>query len=212
MLNTRSDFLATARVAAQLLRHPALAGSWDKPSALPEFSVAGLAGHLAFQVTALPTILAGPIPPELPISLPEHYNRVEWVDADLDHELNVRIRDSGEAAAANGPAALADSVDAALTTLTETLPDLPERTVRIQFWGPWSLSLEDMLVTRMMELTVHSDDLAVSLGVPTPDFPPAAVEAVVDLLSRLALRRHGAPAVLRALTRAERAPASVTAF
>jgi len=52
----------------------------------------------------------------------------------------------------------------------------------------------------------------VSVGVETPPVPPAAVERVVDLLSRLAVRRHGPTAVLRALSRAERAPRTITAF
>jgi hypothetical protein len=63
-----------------------------------------------------------------------------------------------------------------------------------------------------MELAVHSDDLAVSVALPTPALPPTAVNAVVDLLTRLSVRRHGATAVLRTLTRAERAPRSIAAF
>ncbi|MDN3356861.1 hypothetical protein [Actinomadura sp. DC4] len=59
---------------------------------------------------------------------------------------------------------------------------------------------------------MHSDDLAHSVGVLTPELPAEAVETVVDLLSRVALRRHGATNVLRALSRAERAPASISAF
>jgi hypothetical protein len=74
------------------------------------------------------------------------------------------------------------------------------------------MMLDDMLVTRMMELAVHSDDLAVSVGIDTPVLPPSAVEVVIDLLSRLAVRRHGPTAVLRALSRAERAPDTIAAF
>ncbi|MGH3387023.1 MAG: maleylpyruvate isomerase N-terminal domain-containing protein, partial [Nocardioidaceae bacterium] len=66
--------------------------------------------------------------------------------------------------------------------------------------------------TRMMEIAVHSDDLAASVDVATPDLPAEVVDTVVDLLSRLAVRRHGPTAVLRALTRAERAPAGIAAF
>jgi hypothetical protein len=35
---------------------------------------------------------------------------------------------------------------------------------------------------------------------------------VVDLLSRLSVQRHGAVAVLRALSRAERAPSTIAAI
>lgn len=64
----------------------------------------------------------------------------------------------------------------------------------------------------MLELAVHCDDLAHSVGLPTPQLPAPAVETVVDLLSRIALRRHGATNVLRALSRSERAPASISAL
>jgi hypothetical protein len=63
-----------------------------------------------------------------------------------------------------------------------------------------------------MELAVHSDDLAVSVDLATPALPPSAVETVVDLLSRLSVLRHGPTAVLRALSRAERAPTTIAAF
>jgi len=63
-----------------------------------------------------------------------------------------------------------------------------------------------------MEIAVHSDDLAVSAGIDTPDLPAAVIEPVVDLLTRIAVRRHGQPAVLRALSRAERAPDTIAAI
>jgi hypothetical protein len=78
--------------------------------------------------------------------------------------------------------------------------------------GPWSLLLDDLLITRMMELVVHSDDLAVSVGIATPALSERAVDTVIELLSRLAVRRHGPTAVLGALSRADRAPATVAAF
>jgi hypothetical protein len=63
-----------------------------------------------------------------------------------------------------------------------------------------------------MELAVHSDDLAVSVNVATRALPLPAVDIVVELLSKLAVRRHGATNVLRGLSRAERAPDRITAF
>ncbi|MEZ0074673.1 maleylpyruvate isomerase N-terminal domain-containing protein [Planotetraspora sp. GP83] len=212
MTGIRDDFLITARSAANLLREPAVAAAWSEPSALPEFSVGGLAAHLAYQVLAVRQALAEPPPQEQTITLLEHYGRVEWVGADLDDEINVRIRNGGEELAAEGPAALAAHVDSAIKELTDGLASAAERPVRVPLWGPWSLTLDDLLITRMMEIAVHSDDLAVSVGIATPAFPQGAVETVIDLLSRLAVRRHGPTAVLRALSRAERAPATIAAF
>ena len=207
----RNEFLAVARSALALVRDPAVAAAWAEPSALPEFSVGGLAGHLAYQVLSLPAALAAPVPTEPVVPVLEHYARVTWIGAELDAEINVRIRDGGESLAANGPAALTAELESAIEALARLLAEV-DRPVRIPLWGPWSLSLDDMLLTRLMELAVHSDDLAVSVGVPTPELPPVAVAAVVDLLSRLAVRRHGPVAVLRGLSRAERAPTTIAAF
>lgn len=100
-------------------------------------------------------------------------------------------------------AGIAERVDAAVSWLATEFETVKNPPVRICLSGEWS---------RMLELTVHSDDLVVSVGVGTPRFPENVVETVVDLLSRLAVRRHGATNVIRALSRAERAPASITAF
>jgi hypothetical protein len=103
-------------------------------------------------------------------------------------------------------------VGEAIEQLRRRLPAEPaDRTVSPPA-GPWALTLDDFLITRMMEIAVHSDDLACSVGLETPALPSTVLRPVFDLLVSLSVRRHGATAVLRALSRAERAPASVTAF
>jgi hypothetical protein len=74
------------------------------------------------------------------------------------------------------------------------------------------LSTHDFLVTRLMGMVVHADDLAASVDLPTPAFPDPVVAAVLGLLSAVAVDRHGQAAVVRALSRPQRAPASVSAF
>jgi hypothetical protein len=63
-----------------------------------------------------------------------------------------------------------------------------------------------------MEIVVHSDDLAASVDLPTPEFPEAVLVPVLDLLTLLSLRRHGQDAVVRALSRPQRASGSISAF
>lgn len=212
MSGIRDEFLAVGESAARLIREPAVPAAWAEASALEEFSVGGLAGHLAFQVLAIPEIVAAPVPSEPVVSVLDHYARVEWIDAGLDDEISLRIRHGGELVAADGPDALAGKLDAALVELRTDLRTIENRPVRISLWGPWSLTLDDMLSTRLMELAVHSDDLAASVGLPTPELPAAATELVLGLLTQLSVRRHGVTAVLRTLSRAERAPAAITAF
>ncbi|MBQ1075866.1 maleylpyruvate isomerase N-terminal domain-containing protein [Micromonospora sp. C31] len=208
----RTAYLTAARSAVDLLADPAVAAGWEEPSALPAFGVSGLAGHLASQVLGVPAVLAAPVPDGDPVGLLEHYARGGWLGAPVDATVNVAIRRAGDGLAADGPAALLDRCAATLGELAGALPaQAPGRVVRVPR-GSWSLTLDDYLATRLMELVVHADDLAVSVGVPTPELPAETVEPVLTLLARLAVRRHGQPAVLRALSRAERAPASVAAL
>ena len=72
-----------------------------------------------------------------------------------------------------------------------------------------SMSLDEYLVTRLLELVVHLDDLAVSLGVDTPAVDAQAVDLVTQCFLGVARIRNGDVAVIRALARRERAPATV---
>ena len=206
----RDAFLSSAAAAGTLLREPALAARWSEPSALADFSVGGLARHLANQVTySVPLLAAAPGASAVPVL--EHYTRNAWVTSGLDGRDNIAIRRKGEAdAAVTTPEALADEFDGALAELRRVVPDEPaDRVVDYRAWG---LTVDDFLLTRVMELVVHSDDLAVSLGVPMPEVSPAATEATILLLSRIAVWRHGPLAVVRALARRERAPGSIAAL
>ncbi|MFG6201458.1 maleylpyruvate isomerase N-terminal domain-containing protein [Nonomuraea sp. JJY05] len=208
----RQSYLVAATSAVSLLRDPAVAAAWDKPSALTEFSVAGLAGHLAHQLVRVRDVLSPDGVAGEPIGLLEHYSRSPWVQAGLDHESNVSVRRGGQAAAADGPAALVDRTQALLDLLTAALAAEPgDRVVGLP-WTGWSLRLDDFLLTRLVELVVHSDDLAASVGLDTPELPASIIDPVVELLARLAVHRHGATAVIRTLSRTERAPATISAF
>jgi hypothetical protein len=60
-----------------------------------------------------------------------------------------------------------------------------------------------------VELVVHIDDLAGSVGLPTPDLPDLATDLVISCLAGVARRRHGDLEVVRALARHERAHSDV---
>ncbi|MGW6444367.1 maleylpyruvate isomerase N-terminal domain-containing protein [Lentzea sp. NPDC055074] len=211
-MTTREDFLTTARIALDLLRHEQVAAHWDRPSALPEFGVSGLAGHLAYQVLPLPSMIETPAGDEPVVSLMEHYARAKWTDLDVDSEFHTRIRAGGEKLAAEGPEALADRFERTLRELEKSLPGLEDRGLRMPHWGPWSVQVDEYLVSRLMEFVVHADDLAVSVGVETPEFPRHVNETVIDLLTRMSLNKHRAIDLVRALSRKERAPQDITAF
>jgi hypothetical protein len=208
----REDFLTTARIALDLLRAPQVAQHWDRPSALPEFGVSGLVGHIGYQALPLPDMITAPIGDEPLVGLMEHYQRANWTELDVDSEFHARIRAGGEKLAAEGREAFCDRFEQTLQNLEKSLPDQENRPVRMPHWGPWAVSLDEYLVSRLMEFVVHSDDLAVSVGVETPEFPRQVNETVIDLLTRMSLNRHKAIDVVRALSRKERAPQDITAF
>jgi len=209
----RDGYLQVAATAAELLADPAVAAAWDEPSALERYRVSGLAGHLAGQLFFIARVLDAPVPVEPPIALLDYYTRIPWLTAGPDDAVHVRIRTGSVQAAADGPDALSARAAATVERLRTALPAAPaDRTVRLDPWGPWSLRLDDFVTSRMIELVVHCDDLAVSVGRPTPPVPGPVVDTVIDVLSRLAVHRHGATAVLRAFSRAERAPATIAAF
>jgi hypothetical protein len=175
-------------------------------------SVGALAAHLAGQVLFVRAALDETPPQGEPIDIMGHYERVTWIGADVDSDVNVAIRGSAERNSADGADAVAGKAAAAVLALRSRLAAEPEGRTVSPPAGPWALTLDDFLVTRMMEITVHSDDLACSVGLPTPTLPDAVTKPVFALLTDLAVLRHGPTAVLRAFSRAERAPNSIAAF
>jgi hypothetical protein len=148
---------------------------------------------------------------EEPVQLLEHYARSAWVGAALDDDANIGIRRSAQEAAAVGPDQLLADVDTAITSLRAIDPAALPPTARMPWWQ-WSLSFDDFLVVRAMETVVHTDDLAVSLGVDPVPLPEAVLEPVLTMLVMLSVRRNGQAAVVRALARRERADQPVNAF
>ena len=130
-----------------------------------------------------------------------------------DDDVNVSIREGDNEAAQVGP-------DVVLELAGEWAADLPAAARRSRAsptpifipWQGWSLTTEDFLTTRMMELVVHGDDLAASVGLDTPTYPDGVVAPVLGLLTGVAVRRHGQTAVVRGLSRPQRAPGSISAF
>ena len=104
--------------------------------------------------------------------------------------------------ASQGHAAVTTELDRLLAALSERL--VAERgDRRVAMLDRITMRLDDYLVTRIVELTVHADDLSTSVGL-APTLPPAALASAVQALVDIARVRHGDLAVLRALSRRER--------
>jgi Mycothiol maleylpyruvate isomerase N-terminal domain len=208
----RAGFLAAAGSTVELFGDPAVAAGWNRSSALSGWSVSGVAGHLLRQILNVDDVLDAGTPTDPPLSLIEHYSRTAVSDADLDDLPNVETRRDGVELADGGSRAVAERAAAELGRVRERLAAEPPGRAVLLTWRGWSLTLDDFLITRTIELAVHSDDLAVSVGIPTPQLPAPVLDVVLQTLVRVAARRYGGTAVLRALSRAERAPNHISAF
>ena len=203
-------FPVAAAVALDLIQRGEVRDRWLVPSVLPKMSIGTLACHLGRQVVRAAELL--PVATDVPPveSADAHYHRAAWVrSASPDDPSNDRSTDDAEAAL--GAAVLAGRTAGALAAVRRLLAAGTACDVVLIPWQGWSLRRDDFLLTRMLEIVVHADDLAVSAGVRTPEFPAGVFAPVRDLLVRLAVRRHGQSAVIGALTRSERTQA-ISAF
>lgn len=210
---TLDDDAVTAAVDqfTDLVGSAEVAESWEQQSALPGMTVGGLARHLVSQAECSIEFLTTPGPPDAQVlTLVGHYDRVDWSHAPVDAVENTSIRDDfnqmGTAGHAESVEALARSHEHLAAAIDAAGP-----TTYVP-WQDCALPTDDFLVVRLMEMVVHTDDLACSVGVAAPVFDPNVLGPVLALLAALAARRRGQGAVLRALSRHERSAGSDSAF
>lgn len=211
-LSLTPEILASARAATGVALSEEVREQWSEESSCAGMTVGGLAHHLVRQVELLVQLLTGPRSSEKPIDLRQHYRRATWANTGLDGEVNVAIRDTDNERASSGPAELSGHTTEQLTGLPAALDGASDGDVLLVPWQGWALTAEDFAVSRLMELMVHTDDLAASVGLATPEFPEEAARRVLRLLTDVALDRHGQSALVRTLSRPQRAPESVSAF
>ena len=203
---TRRAFLETSRLAGELIGHPAVEQRWLGPSVLAEYSIGGLAAHLARAASTVENYLGGTTPPPGAdaLSAPRYFASMS-VSTDPGDELNKAARDRAEQAALAGAPAVVAGYSDSIQRLAERLA-LEPPTRLLSVIGERVLTLDEYLVTRLVELVIHGDDLAASVDLAPPDMPESALVSTIDCLVEVARLRHGDLAVVRALARRERDP------
>lgn len=208
-MSVRTAFLEAATQTRALIEEPVVGSRWHEPSALDRLTIGQLTAHLVRSVTTVATYLGMPDPGirEDLVDAPGYLLSIDGLSGvdgpDLDNDLHTGIRARAEAAAAEGPMAVLAAWEAATEELTGRLAVEPP-TRAVEVLGSRRIMLDQYLVTRLVEMIVHSDDLAVSVDLPTPQFPDRAWELVIGCLTEVAILRHGPLAVVRAMTRTER--------
>jgi hypothetical protein len=130
----------------------------------------------------------------------------------VSSDLHRGVRLRGAETAADGPSALAAAVRDTVARLGGRLDEATlGRPLRVL--DGVTLTVADYLRTRLVELVVHLDDLAVSVERSFADtLPDEAFAEVANVLARVAVHRHGGLATVRSLARRERHPEAVRAL
>jgi hypothetical protein len=199
--------MEAARVAAALVAAPEVAARWTQPGASAGMTVGATAAHLVSSgIEMLVPYLEVEAPQGTRVLEPSRYFSGQSLD--LDHEGHRDVRQRAEQGAHRGAAALAADAAEAVAGLAVRLAEEPDER-RVLVLDRFDMTLDGFLITRLVELLAHTDDLAAGAEVPTPELPPEAVALTVGCLTDIARRRHGDLAVLRTLARRERSTEGV---
>ena len=168
-----------------LVLEPRVREVWSDESCLPGYTVGGIAGHVLSLMVGLQRRI------EARDFEVETIRYSEWYGSALSsREMHAGLIRMGEELATRGPLRLAADLEAtgeglarclreSTTDLVVPLASLPGAGVR----------LDDFLRTRFVEITVHADDVAASVGLGCPDFPATAWALAAEVLSETSGRQ-----------------------
>ena len=198
----------------EIVARPDVGEAWEQPSALEGYSVGAVVTHVNAAVGWLGPLLEAPAQPDLRPSrrndllLFFHGLKLDPRSAERDPIHDV-LRDKFERAAGHGWESNRDKFLGLAESLTSRLEgESAERLLDLRPFEPLVLRLGDFLPTRILELMIHGDDLAASVGIDAP-LPESAATVTIDLMLAVARAGHGDLAVIRALARRERADSAV---
>lgn len=206
-MDMRAAMLDTAEVFLELVSSDAVGVAWGAPSAVDGYTVGELVAHAGSSVAWAARLAATP-----PVDGPPTIERGELfapMRREPDDEGNAfhdGVHDRAAAGAERGHAATLGYLTGVVEELRSSLPDL-------EVDGCFGLApivdrlmrVEDFLATRLVEVIVHADDIAVSVpDAPAVSFSRDANSAVIDVAMATARVKAGDVEVIRALTRRER--------
>jgi len=202
----RSLVVQAVDAAAQLIASDPVAARWDRPSSLEAMSVGALSAHL---VRAAGSTLAY-LDRTDPLAVPddELLTPVTYFHAALDSPIHDQIKDVSAQEATAGHHAVAAKCQSVCTELARRLPNEPEDRL-VGALGGRMLTLDDFCRTRLIEMLLHIDDLASSVGMEPPPTDPAGFDIVIETIIGIARLVHGDRAVLVGLARAERSSGTI---
>ncbi|MBH5336208.1 maleylpyruvate isomerase family mycothiol-dependent enzyme [Streptomyces pactum] len=177
---------AVGRLTDEQLAAPTrLSGPADTGGAGAVWTVRDLVAHLVLVVEHVNRNLEQPAPPAVEVTL------TDWVFATATFAGAI----GDDARSAAGSADLAESLDRAAARFAELVP--PAHPDRLLAARVGAIRLDDFLVTRCVELVVHTDDLAAATGAEIRYDRQALAAAVRVLADALAARAPGGSVEVR---------------
>jgi uncharacterized protein (TIGR03083 family) len=171
----RPVFATAARSLASVV-HRIRPDQWEL-HALGEWDVRSLVGHALRGVTTAPTYLATPADEITVHSVAEYFRFARSAP-----ELHAGVAERGRAAGVelgDDPAAV---VDAAVEESVAVVSSTPLDATLTMAWG--TMRLREYLATRVIEVTVHTDDICQAIGidhVASPEESQLVLEALVSV-------------------------------
>jgi len=188
--------------AAELIAAPATAERWNHPSALEGMTVGALAAHLVRAAGATIAYLDRTPSEQSPAD--ELLTPSTYFHAAIASPIHDQIKTVSSDEASIGHQATAEKCSRLAHELSDRLSTEPADRLIAALGGRF-LTLDDFCRTRMIEVLLHLDDLAVSTDQPRPETDPEGPALVIDICINIARNLHGDWPVLYALARNERA-------
>jgi uncharacterized protein (TIGR03083 family) len=190
-MTSTTDFATAAHSFLDLVAQVPTA-KWNEP-ALGVWDVRSLVGHTARAISTVETYLnAGPAAEVTTQDAETYY--AEVFDAYTDNDaIAARGVEAGKALNENSGAEFEATLNRALALIQASGPDY------VVAIGPIGIPLNEYLRTRVIELVIHSMDIAQAVGL-QHGIPSDVVANVADLAARVAVRKGNGEDLLFALT------------
>jgi len=202
----RGLVVEAVEAAAELMSRPVVGEKWDEPSALDGMTVGSLSAHLVRAAGATLAYLDRTDPATGPDD--ELLTPITYFHAAVDSPIHEQIKHVSSSEAEIGHEAMVAQCRGIADQMVERFAEEPHDRL-VGALGGRMLTLDDFCRTRMIEVLLHLDDLAVSVGEERPETDPEGAAIVIDITLGIARHLNGDWGVLYALTRGERSPGGV---
>jgi hypothetical protein len=197
----RGLVIEAVEAAAALIGSDEVVAQWEQPSALDGMTVGALCAHLVRAAGAVSAYLDRTDPAARPDGAA--LTPVTYFHAAIDSPIHDRIKEVSASEATVGPGEVAAHCRWVAESMRVRLAEEPPDRL-VAALGGRMLSLDDFCRTRLIEVLLHLDDVAASIGVPCPDTSADGRAIVIDILIGIARMKSGDWGVLHALARDER--------